>query len=512
MSPSSPVDTPTSRTDPHLAAAEHVSDTGHDRALSARLLRLAVLPGAVTPLFTGAAVVAVMTTSIPVWARIAVASLALLGVVILLGLVAREAVGLAHEPKQQSHAIAADTVPTARTDPMTQYGQSHDPQLKAGFANIGHRLQTMIHQAIQKLDLLERQVEDPDLLNEFFQVDHLVTRMLRQAESLAVLGGEPLQRQVDAPVHVHGLQRAALSETARYSQVTIVQVPEQVTVRGHVLGEIVHLLAELLENATTFSSPDAAKVRLGAESVPSGLSLYVEDRGLGIADEQRHRLNQLFGTPGAVDLGELLGDGRIGLATVAEIAQRHGIQVRLDSNMFGGTTAWVVLPHTLLDTASHQRSQPQSTPAADPQTVADTPDQLVAAARPQRSPTTRTITSYGTLPVQDHLIGPTSRTTSTQAQPSPSGTDSTEQPGQVTSTSPQEHQPSTLRDDQATSEHATRPPLPKRTRGHLPPEFYRTTAETGERADADPELMGAFWAEHDHSPTATPTTDPHEER
>lgn len=469
-----------------------------DHTARTRVISLVTVPAAVTALLSTAAAW-VAAGDAPTWARIAAPSLALAGIAGVVFVAGRSAADLiADRDQHQSPLTTFAPEPPAEDVSASPPRQGQDA-LRAGFANLAHRLQTLIHQAIHRLDQLERQVEDPDLLESFFKLDHLITRMLRQAESLAVLGGEPLQRQANHPVHVHGLQRSALSETEHYQRVTIAQVPEGVAVRGHVLGEIIHLLAELLENATTFSSPHAAKVRIGAETVPSGLSLWVEDRGLGIEDQQRQRLNELIADPGAVDLGELLSDGRIGLATVAEIAHRHGIRVRLDNNIFGGTLAWVVLPHTLLDApASHPVPSAPAPPRAEaPVSGAEAShDHGLVAAEPDRT------AEIVPTPIQGNGTAHEPRSATTGHHPT--GWDALSPPDESTPIWPEEAAPDTSQQaaeptsptpaqgDQRAPKHA-RPPLPKRTKGQLPPELYRRPTHTDHNAEANPDLMGAFW-------------------
>lgn len=214
------------------------------------------------------------------------------------------------------------------------------------FDNLARRLQSLVHREIGLLDDLENQVEDPDLLKGMFQVDHLATRVRRYAENLALLGGAAAHRQWSRPISVSDVLRSAIAEIEQYWRVKLV-LPIEGTVRGHAVADVVHLMAELAENATAFSPPDT-RVLLHVQRVTAGLAIEVEDRGLGIPVDERNKLNALLASPREIALGELLLDGRIGLYVVAALAQRHHISVQLQGNIFGGTQAVLVLPHEVL--------------------------------------------------------------------------------------------------------------------------------------------------------------------
>jgi hypothetical protein len=225
---------------------------------------------------------------------------------------------------------------------------SDDPgQRREVFVKLARRLQSLINRAIKRIDELEQDNEDPELLNGLYEIDHLFTLARRQGENLAVLGGEAPQRRSTKPVSVYAVLLAAVSEAEHYRQIAIVPV-EDVEIRGHAVAEIIHLLAELLENATRFTSPDSPKVEVRAQKVTAGLAIEVQDRGLGMSYEDLERINHLLDGSTRIDISELLEDGRIGLAVVRELARRHDIRVRLQSNIFGGIAAAVVIPPQLL--------------------------------------------------------------------------------------------------------------------------------------------------------------------
>ncbi|MFF2502335.1 ATP-binding protein [Streptomyces sp. NPDC058067] len=214
------------------------------------------------------------------------------------------------------------------------------------FVNLARRLQSLVHREISILDELENDVEDPDLLKGLFHVDHLATRIRRHAENLAVLGGAVSRRQWSRPVSMTEVMRSAIAEVEQYARVKLVP-PVDGTLRGHAVADCIHLLAELVENATVFSAPHT-QVLLRANIVTSGLAIEVEDRGLGMPVPEQNKMNTLLADPDQVNVASLLQDGRIGLFVVSQLARRHGITVRLQSNIYGGVQAVLVVPQSLL--------------------------------------------------------------------------------------------------------------------------------------------------------------------
>ncbi|MDT3400667.1 ATP-binding protein, partial [Streptomyces sp. B1866] len=218
-------------------------------------------------------------------------------------------------------------------------------QQVAVFVNIARRLQTLVTRSLTQLDALEREVEDPELLEGLFLVDHLVTRVRRQVESLAVLGGA-VPRRISKPVSVYTMLRQAVAEIEHYARVKVHQ-PIEGVLHGHAAADVVHLVAELVENAASFSPPDTV-VQVRGGRVPAGLAIEIDDRGLVMSADLRDRMNDLLASPDSFDIGEQLKDGRIGLFVVAQLSKRHGITVKLQSNVYGGNQAVIVLPQVLL--------------------------------------------------------------------------------------------------------------------------------------------------------------------
>ncbi|MEV1085192.1 ATP-binding protein [Streptomyces sp. NPDC050211] len=285
-------------------------------------------------------------------------------------------------------------------------GQDSEERVEV-FVNLARRLQSLVHRAINMLDQLENEVEDPELLKGLFHVDHLATRIRRHAENVAVLGGSVSRRQWTRPVTLTEVLRSSIAEVEHYSRVKLVP-PIEGTVRGHAVADVIHLLAELVENATMFSEPHA-QVLLRAQRVTAGLAIEVEDRGLGMPLQEQARINALLAEPDHIDLSKLLADGRIGLYVVSALARRHGIAVRLQSNIYGGIQAILIIPPGLLGDepgdaparAAHEMQRPpQAAPAQAQRPVPPHQQQMmqhqqqIAGAQQQsgRAPAARPVT------------------------------------------------------------------------------------------------------------------------
>ncbi|MER6839339.1 sensor histidine kinase [Streptomyces platensis] len=273
---------------------------------------------------------------------------------------------LAHEVAaagRSAESAVIDAVAIARSN------ASGSEQKVEVFVNLARRLQSLVHREIELLDELENQVEDPDLLKGLFHVDHLATRIRRHAENLAVLGGAISRRQWSRPVSLTEVLRSSIAEVEQYPRIKLVP-PIEGTLRGHAVADVIHLLAELVENATIYSAPQTP-VLLRAQLVTAGLAVEVEDRGLGMSAEEQSRMNGLLADPEHIDVAELLSDGRIGLFVVSSLARRHGIVVRLQSNIYGGVQAVLIVPQGLLG-ADSVKGDANAAAAPDPTGSPDT--------------------------------------------------------------------------------------------------------------------------------------------
>lgn len=218
------------------------------------------------------------------------------------------------------------------------------------FVNLARRNQVLLHRQLSLLDTMERRTEDADELADLFRLDHLTTRMRRHAEGLVILSGAAPARQWRKPVQLMDVVRAAVAEVEDYERVEVRRLPG-LAVAGGAVADLTHLVAELLENAAVFSPPHTA-VQVCGERVPSGFTLEIHDRGLGMTAEAQREANERLGqTPDF----ELSDTDRLGLFVVARLAERHGVRVALRDSPYGGTTAVVLLPGELLtETPSDQ--------------------------------------------------------------------------------------------------------------------------------------------------------------
>ncbi len=212
--------------------------------------------------------------------------------------------------------------------------------VNAMFVNLSRRSQSLVERQIRLIDDLEQGEQDPDRLSSLFQMDHLATRMRRNSENLLVLAGHDASRRWNQPVALVDVLRAAVSEIEQYERVTL-NVQPGIAVRGHAVNDVVHLLAELAENATSFSSAETPVAVAGHLLSSGGVLLDITDQGVGMGAEEMAHANWRLDNPPVVDVAV---SRRMGLFVVARLAARHGIRVRLRPAPAGGLTALVWLP------------------------------------------------------------------------------------------------------------------------------------------------------------------------
>ncbi|MGY0055943.1 nitrate- and nitrite sensing domain-containing protein [Streptomyces sp. LZ34] len=211
------------------------------------------------------------------------------------------------------------------------------------FVNLARRSQVLLHRQLTLLDSMERRTEDTDELADLFRLDHMTTRMRRHAEGLVILSGAAPSRQWRKPIQLMDVVRAAVAEVEDYERIEVRRMP-RLAVNGPAVGDLTHLIAELLENATVFSPPHTA-VQVHGERVAKGFTLEIHDRGLGMTPDALLEANQrLAETPDF----ELSDTDRLGLFVVSRLAQRQGVRVSLQPSPYGGTTAIVLIPSALL--------------------------------------------------------------------------------------------------------------------------------------------------------------------
>jgi signal transduction histidine kinase len=218
--------------------------------------------------------------------------------------------------------------------------------VKAVFLNIAHRSQVVVRRQLEVLDQAERDQEDPDQLELLFQLDHLATRARRNAENLIILGGERPGRQWRNPVPLLDVVRSAIGETEHYRRVHTTRLPD-LLISGTVVADLIHLLAELVDNATAFSPPDS-RVEVRGNTVGKGVVVEVEDQGLGIPRDEREEINAYLQDPPDFGVMALSEEARLGLFVVSQLSVRHGINVTLVDSAYGGIRAIVLIRSALI--------------------------------------------------------------------------------------------------------------------------------------------------------------------
>ncbi|TXS39262.1 ATPase, partial [Streptomyces sp. or43] len=264
--------------------------------------------------------------------------------------------GLASQDEIGQVGEALDTVHRAALSAAVERAELADG-ISGVFVNLARRSQVLVHRQLNLLDSMERRADDPDELSDLFRLDHLTTRMRRHAESLIILSGAAPGRAWRMPVSLTNVVRAAVSEIEDYARVEVSRLPDA-AVKGTAVADLTHLLAELVENAAQFSPPHT-KVRITGEPVGNGYALEIEDRGLGMGAELLGDANRRIEQAEALDLFD---SDRLGLFVVSRLAVRHRIKVQLRTSPYGGTTAVVLLPTALLQTAlppAEEQAAPQ---------------------------------------------------------------------------------------------------------------------------------------------------------
>ncbi|MEO3922601.1 nitrate- and nitrite sensing domain-containing protein [Micromonosporaceae bacterium B7E4] len=228
--------------------------------------------------------------------------------------------------------------------------------VNAMFVNLARRSQVLVERQLELLDELEQDESDPDQLDNLFKLDHLAARMRRNDDSLLVLAGTEATRRWNRPVLLGTVMLAAVAEIEQYQRIRH-DVADELYVVGHAVADLVHLLAELLENASSFSRPDTV-VQVDAAGQPDG-SVLVEivDQGLGMSPTALERANEVLAVPPDADVA---ASERMGLFVVSHLAARQGVRVRLRTTGQGGLVAAVRLPASLLAPA------PTEDPAGGP--------------------------------------------------------------------------------------------------------------------------------------------------
>ncbi|HEU5157118.1 MAG TPA: nitrate- and nitrite sensing domain-containing protein [Streptosporangiaceae bacterium] len=233
--------------------------------------------------------------------------------------------------------------------------------------SLARRTQTLVHRQLTLLDRMERREMETAELEDLFRLDHLATRMRRNAENLIVLSGATPARGWRRSVPMMDVVRAAVAEIEDYTRVSVLPMGS-VSLAGRAVGDITHLLAELIENAVSFSPPPAV-VQVSAHVTARGYAIEIEDRGLGIAEERLEAINARISDPPEFNMSRSV---QLGLYVVGRLAQRYGVRVTLKNSAYGGTTAVVLIPGDLL--------------IDDPDGAADAPVPVSSPARAAAEP------------------------------------------------------------------------------------------------------------------------------
>jgi signal transduction histidine kinase len=213
------------------------------------------------------------------------------------------------------------------------------------FRSLSRRSQSLLHRQLALLDQMERRASDPEALDDLFRLDHLTTRMRRHAEGLIILAGAPPGRGWSSPVRMVDVMRGAIAEVEDYARVSVA-TRSQAALAGSAVADVIHLLAELIENATTLSPPYTS-VRVSGDTVANGFAIEVEDRGLGLNPARLAELNDRLAHPPEFNPSD---SEQLGLFVVSQLAKRHGIRVTLKASPYGGTAAIVLVPQYLVVT------------------------------------------------------------------------------------------------------------------------------------------------------------------
>ncbi|MGW8329706.1 sensor histidine kinase [Streptomyces sp. NPDC055897] len=223
--------------------------------------------------------------------------------------------------------------------------------VKHAFVNLALRNLGLIERQLTVIESLEEREQDPDQLGVLFKLDHLATVIRRHGENLLVLAGTEHHHNHPGPVPLVDVMRAAVSEIERYERVVIQALPPHAQVAGFAADDLSHLVAELLENATAFSPPEA-QVELSGWQLENGeIMLSVQDEGIGVPPERRAELNRRLADPSSYEPGEPGTEaGGLGLHVSALLAHRHGVRIELREQKQGGVAAVVVLPEAILPT------------------------------------------------------------------------------------------------------------------------------------------------------------------
>ncbi|WLQ64202.1 MULTISPECIES: sensor histidine kinase [Streptomyces] len=365
------------------------------------------------------------------------------------------------------------------------------------FVNLSLRALGLVERQLGVIEGMEEREQDPERLATLFKLDHMATVMRRHSENMLVLAGTDHNQGHVGPIPLVDVLRAAVSEIERYERVTIQSLPPHAQIAGFAADDVSHLVAELLENATSFSPPDS-HVELSGWLLETGeVMLSVQDEGIGMSAVRMGELNARLADPTSFEAGEQAADGAgLGLQVTSLLAARHGVQVQLREQKGSGVTAVVVLPQALL---------PKAPPAASPPPVAlpgDAPTLNLPGSVAEAN--SNALPSRSALPGEDPLIEAAERTLR-QAGPQPA-------PAQPEAPEPAAPAPEPVGPRSATPEHPA-PTAPETGPAGEPAIREESEAETTMqvRLPVQPDAPSPYAIgpdRHERSADTSPTTDP----
>ncbi|TDD52559.1 sensor histidine kinase [Nonomuraea terrae] len=240
-------------------------------------------------------------------------------------------------------AAAFDSVQSTAVDAAVEQARLREGVSEA-LRNLARRSQSLLQRQLRLLDEMQHQTEEPEALERLFKLDHLTTRMRRHAEGLVLLSGGSAGRRWRGVIPVEDVLSGAAAQVEEYTRVRVYPMPE-VGVPGSAVADLMHLFAELIENAASFSSPEN-EVSVRGEMVGRGFAVEIEDRGLGMDEATFKAVNARLASPPEFDPAQT---ERLGFAVVGMLAARHGVKVTLKPSPYAGTTAIVLVPAELVE-------------------------------------------------------------------------------------------------------------------------------------------------------------------
>jgi signal transduction histidine kinase len=265
------------------------------------------------------------------------------------------------------------------------------------FLSLARRTQGLVHRQVTLLDAMERREHDAEELEDLFRVDHLATRMRRNAENLIVLSGSSPGRAWRRDVPMLDVARAATQEVEEYARVTVMPFGS-VGLAGRAVSDVIHLLAELIENALSFSPPHT-EVEVRGQLVAKGFAIEIEDRGLGMSEEELAAANEQIASNREFSLSNA---NQLGLFVVSRLAERHHLSVQLKTSPYGGTTAVVLIPMDLITNVEPLVAAPKGGQPATGTTGVD-----AHAARPSATAAESGSVAVAEPPPQPAITAPT---------------------------------------------------------------------------------------------------------